>query len=143
MSSANGVPKILIVDDEPDIVEYLCAVLEDNGYRAAGVTEAKSALDAAASERPDLILLDILMPGESGLHLYREMRRNPATAETPVLIISGYTRAEDFGRVDLGMLAEEKLPLPDGYLEKPISVSSLLSSLAQLFERRQAGGTHA
>ncbi len=143
MNSANGVPKILIVDDEPDIVEYLCAVLEDNGYRTAGVTEAKRALGAAEKERPDLILLDILMPGESGLHLYREIRRNPATAETPVLIISGYTRAEEFGQVDLGMLAEEKLPLPDGYLEKPISVPSLLASLAELFGRREAGGSHA
>jgi CheY-like chemotaxis protein len=142
MSGSNGVPKILIVDDEPDIVEYLCAVLEDNGYRTAGVTEAKEALEAVSREQPDLILMDILMPGESGLHLYREIRRNPETADIPVLIISGYTKAEDFAAVDLGMLEEEKLPLPDGYLEKPISIPKLIRSLNELFESHDVGEPH-
>lgn len=142
MSESDGGPKILIVDDEPDIVEYLRAVLEDNGYRAVGVTEAKRALEAVDREKPDLVLMDILMPGESGLHLYREIRRNPETAGTPVLIISGYTKAENFAEVDLGMLEEEKLPPPDGYLEKPISIPKLLQGLHALCEKYHVGEPH-
>jgi DNA-binding response OmpR family regulator len=134
--AANRGPlRVLVVDDEEDIVEYLSAVLEDNGFRAIGASNADAALEAAEREPPDLILLDIMMPGHSGLSLYKELRRREATAKVPVLIISGYSKEEDFQKTALQQLSAEQLPMPDGYLEKPISVPNLLVRLSALFDR--------
>jgi CheY-like chemotaxis protein len=134
--AANRGPlRVLVVDDEEDIVEYLSAVLEDNGFIAIGASNADAALEAAEREPPDLILLDIMMPGHSGLSLYKELRRREATAKVPVLIISGYSKEEDFQKTALQQLSAEQLPMPDGYLEKPISVPNLLVRLSALFDR--------
>ncbi len=128
-------PKILVVDDEEDIVAYLTAVLEDNGFRAVGVSNPAAALDTIQAERPDLILLDIMMPGQSGLALYRAIRADPATAGIPVLIVSGYSREEDFAQA-VRALQGQGSRLPDGYLEKPIAISTLLQDLRGLLDRR-------
>jgi two-component system phosphate regulon response regulator PhoB len=139
--SERAAPKILVVDDEEDIVAYLVAVLEDNGFKAVGESDAASALEVIERERPDLILLDIMMPGQSGLSLYRELRRISSTATIPVFIISGFSREEDFARM-LSRLEAERPPLPDGYLEKPISVPKFLQSLHELFDKRREGGRY-
>lgn len=133
--------KVLVVDDEEDIVAYLVAVLEDNGFEAVGESDAATALEVIHRERPDLILLDIMMPGQSGLSLYRAIRKDPATAEIPVFIITGYSREDNFVKL-VGTLEDEKPPLPEGYLEKPISVPRFLQSLRELFEKQRGGGRH-
>ncbi len=128
-------PKILVVDDEEDIVAYLTAVLEDNGFGAVGVSNPAVALDTIQAERPDLILLDIMMPGQSGLALYRAIRGDPATAGIPVLIVSGYSREEDLAQAVSALEVQGSRP-PDGYLEKPIAISTLLQDLHGLLDRR-------
>ncbi len=137
--SGGEAPKVLVVDDEEDIVAYLVAVLEDNGFETVGESDAATALEAILRERPNLILLDIMMPGQSGLSLYREIRRNRATAAIPVFIITGFSQEEDFAGM-LDTLEAERPPLPEGYLEKPISVPKLLQSLQGLFGEQKAGG---
>ncbi|HWT79018.1 MAG TPA: response regulator [Candidatus Methylomirabilis sp.] len=132
-------PKVLVVDDEEDIVTYLVAVLEDNGFRAVGESKATAVLDTIHKERPDLILLDIMMPGQSGLSLYRAIRKDSETADVPVFIISGYSQERDFA-VMAGGLETQVARLPDGYLEKPISIPALLRNLHELFERQGNGG---
>jgi CheY-like chemotaxis protein len=128
-------PKILVVDDEEDIVTYLTAVLEDNGFRAVGESDAAAALGLAKKEQPDLVLLDIMMPGQSGLSLYRDIRANRSTADIPIFIITGYSREEEVTRL-LGSLTSEPLRPPDGYLEKPISVPKFLESVHALLRKK-------
>ena len=132
---SSNLAKILIVDDERDIVDYLCVALEDAGFKAAGLTETEGALDRIAAERPDLVLLDVMMPGRTGLSLYRAMREGEATRGIPVVIISGYARREDVAKMGLSELESGHLPPPDGYLEKPITVTTLLATLRRLLER--------
>ncbi len=139
--SQAAVPIVLVVDDEEDIVAYLTAVLEDNGFRAVGARDAAAALEAARREHPDLILLDIMMPGRTGLSLYREIRRNRATAHVPIFIISGYSREEELARMVTELEVGESR-LPNGYLEKPISVPRFLQRLHDLFERQRQGCRH-
>lgn len=134
-------PWVLVVDDEKDIVEYLTAVLEDAGYGVLGLNEADGALEATRRGRPDLVLLDIMMPGHTGLSLYQTLRGDPDTAGIPVVIISGFARQEDFRQMDLAAPGGEALPRPEGYLEKPISVPGLLSLLSGLLGG--AGGRRA
>ena len=93
----SGPAKILIVDDERDIVEYLTMALEDAGFKAAGLADTEGALAWIAAERPDLVLLDVMMPGHTGLSLYRAMREGETTKRIPVVIISGYARKERCG----------------------------------------------
>lgn len=142
MNSAPGLkveaPKVLVVDDEEDIVAYLVTVLEDHGYRAAGEHDVAAARAAIQRERPDLILLDIMMPGKSGLSLYQEIRRHEETSPIPVFIMTGHSGEEDFAAL-MGKLWPEMPCLPEGYLEKPISVPTLLQKLHTLFKRERGG----
>jgi CheY-like chemotaxis protein len=133
--ASTGPAKILIVDDERDIVDYLSMALEDAGFKAAGLVETEGALEWIAAERPSVVLLDVMMPGRTGFSLYRAMREGEATRRIPVVIISGYARKEDFAKIGLGELESGSLPAPEGYLEKPISVPTLLATVRRLLKR--------
>lgn len=139
-SPGSGPVKVLVVDDEEDIVEYLKTVLEDNGFVAEGALRADEALAKVSGWGPDLVLLDILMPRHSGLSLYEEIRRDPATSRLPILIVSGYAKPEEFQKMESGLLGEAGVPAPDGYLEKPISVPVLLDAIRGLGRGKPGGG---
>jgi CheY-like chemotaxis protein len=129
METDRSRPVILIVDDEADIVEYLRIVLEDSGYSVVGAGDVEKARAVLETTVPCLVLLDVMMPGQSGFTLYREIKEREETKKTPVLLISGYAKAGDFARTDLSDLKEAGFPLPDGYLEKPISAEELLKNI--------------
>ena len=85
-------PTILIVDDEPAIRVLLDAALDGEGYRLLEAADGPSALEAARTEHPDLVLLDIGLPGLSGLEVCRRLRDEAGTAGTPVLFLTGLGR---------------------------------------------------
>lgn len=80
--------KILIVDDEEDFVHSVHERLAFDGFEPYDATNGEEALAAISREKPDLIVLDIMMPGIDGLKLYRRLRDNPATAGIPVVFVS-------------------------------------------------------
>lgn len=133
--------RILVVDDEPDIVEYLCTALEDNGYETMGVIEADKALAAAKSFGPSAILLDVLMPGHSGLALYRDMRLDAVLANVPVIFLSGYPATKQDGS-RTPRWEEWKVPPPEGFLDKPVSISTLLATIKKILYREGRGGAN-
>ncbi len=136
---SGAAPKVLVVDDEEDIVAYLVAVLEDNGFQATGERDAAAAYEAIRRDPPDLILLDLMMPEQGGLWLYRQLRQTQTTAAIPVFILTGFSGEEEFVKL-LDAPEAGRPPLPEGYLEKPISVPRLLQSLQGLFGEPKAGG---
>jgi CheY-like chemotaxis protein len=81
--------KILIVDDDPVIVKYLQAAFSDNGYATCTATSTMEGLDVVRREKPDLITLDIQLPGEWGPRFYRKLRQDKDLKDTPVIVISG------------------------------------------------------
>jgi CheY-like chemotaxis protein len=81
--------KILIVDDDPIIVKYLQAIFSDNGYATCVAGSSMEGLDRVRLEKPDLITLDIQMPGEWGPRFYRKLRLDKELKNTPVIVISG------------------------------------------------------
>ena len=81
--------KILIVDDDPAIVKYLKAVFSDNGYATCSASSSMEGLDVVRIEKPDLICLDLQMPGEWGPRFYRKLRKDKALRDTPVIVVSG------------------------------------------------------
>jgi CheY-like chemotaxis protein len=80
---------ILVVDDEKDIVEFLTQLLEDNDYRVSSANDGVEAMELVTKEKPDLILLDLQMPEETGTGLYRKLHQKKEYKDIPVIVISG------------------------------------------------------
>ena len=81
--------RILVVDDEKDVVEFLTELLEDNGYDVTPAYDGVEAMELISEERPDLILLDLQMPEETGTGLYRKLHKKKKYKDIPVVVISG------------------------------------------------------
>ena len=81
--------KILIIDDDPIVVKYLEAVFSDNGYETCTATSTMEGLDVVKREKPDLITLDLQMPGEWGPRFYRKLRKDKQLRDTPIIVVSG------------------------------------------------------
>jgi len=123
MQGATGVhdTTVLVVDDSRTMVHALRTFLEQHGYHTIAALDGVQALAAAKWQRPDLILMDIVMPNMNGFEATRALSRNPDTREIPVVIVSGSERATDRA---WGMRLGAK-----GYLAKPIRKSLLLSTV--------------
>ncbi len=124
--------KILVVDDEMDMRFYVTALLESNGYQALAMRDGKTGLRQAREDRPDLIILDIMMPGDGGVKMYSRLKQDPALADIPVIMLSAV--AEPSFRHFLAMLnTQNAQPVPDPavYLEKPLDHARLLDSIRQ------------
>lgn len=118
--------KILVVDDEAAIRDLLVAVLEDEGYVAFGAGTGVDALALVPTERPDLVLLDMMMPKMDGRETLRRLRQLPESQVTPVIIMSAAITAERAG--DGGA----------AFLAKPFDLGALLDAV----ERALAAGGH-
>ena len=81
--------KILIIDDDPVVVKYLTSLFNDNGYETVSASSTMEGLEAVRKEKPDLITLDLEMPGEWGPRFYRKLRKDKELKNTPVIVISG------------------------------------------------------
>ena len=115
--------KILIVDDERGWVETISSWLADHGYQTAAAFDTLEALAELKSTKPDLVLLDIIMPAGGGITVLKAIRADTSTSDLPVIVITA--RMED----DLRQLAR-KLKVSD-YLVKPIDMAKLLRSITK------------
>ena len=122
--------RILIVDDEPEAIDFATAVLEENGYIAIGAEDGVEGMEKVKAEKPDLVLLDIMMPGKGGISMYRDLRRDEETKDIPVIIITGVARGQRFE--ESMMRKDPHIPLPDGYIEKPMKPEGLLELIGKL-----------
>lgn len=130
-------PRVLVVDDDPDILEYVSSFLEDHGYDVDVATRASSALEALDHSPPDALLLDVLLPGRSGLNLLTTIRRDRRYAELPVVVVTGNDRLlEDDCQSYIG--SHDGIRGPDGVLGKPIDRDALLRILAHLLDGQPA-----
>ena len=86
--------KILIIDDDPNVVDYLTSFFEDSGYETCRAMDANEGLEVAKKEKPDLITLDLEMPGDWGPRFYRKMSQEQSIKNTPVIVISGISGNE-------------------------------------------------
>jgi len=123
--------KILVVDDEDDILNFLELVLSEKGYDVVTASGGQEALTRAQLERPDLVLLDIMMPQMDGWEVLKLLRVDEETAEIPVAMLSARTEARD--RVQ--GLQEGAID----YICKPFSLSELLGKIEAIFTQAGAG----
>jgi CheY-like chemotaxis protein len=112
--------RILVVDDEPDVLRYQAAVLEDAGFEVITAADGNEALERVKEAPPDLVSLDLVMPGKSGIRFIHALRRNRAWATIPVIIVTGHAH-DDIGKPDLESIREGGLISgPQICLDKPV-----------------------
>lgn len=119
--------KVLLVDDEPDIVELLKYNLEREGYHVITALNGKDALKLARSTRPDLIVLDIMMPGMDGVEVCNQLRQLPEFKNTLITFLTA--RSEDYSQIagfDAGA---------DDYITKPVRPKVFISKVKALLKR--------
>lgn len=112
---------ILVVDDEPDIRDFITTVLEDNGYATRTAVDGGEALDRVKEHRPDLITLDITMPEKSGVRFYRDMKESDEWKDIPIIIITGIA-----GEFEKFISTRKQVPPPEAYVAKPIEPKEIL-----------------
>ncbi|HEY5789526.1 MAG TPA: response regulator [Gammaproteobacteria bacterium] len=116
--------KVLIVDDSPTEIHVLTGMLEKHGIQCISAESGEAGIALARSEHPDLILMDIVMPGLNGFQVTRQLTRDPQTKDIPIIIVS--TKSQDTDKV-WGLRQGAK-----DYLAKPVTESDLVAKVRAL-----------
>ncbi|UCF82823.1 MAG: response regulator [Desulfobacteraceae bacterium] len=129
--------KILIVDDDADVVLFLSTVLQDHGYETIEARNGLEGLERATSDCPDLILLDLMMPQKSGIALLSDLNKDDTLKEIPVIMVTGVSGEtgidlEAFFKRDVKGDPERNDLRPEGYIEKPVDPQKLLKMLKEV-----------
>jgi CheY-like chemotaxis protein len=124
---------VLVVDDEMDIRTFISTLLESNGYKLRLAENGEQGMQKLRDEPPDLVTLDVMMPKESGIKMYREIKTNPDYENIPVLIISGLAKKTFLhSQKVLDKFKNQQVPQPDGYIEKPPEPEELMAEVKRL-----------
>lgn len=122
---------VLIVDDEPNILLSVEFLMKREGYNVSTAGDGQAALDLLAQHRPDLMILDVMMPRKNGFEVCAEVRANPDFAGMPILMLTAKGREAEMNKgLSLGA---------DAYITKPFSTHELVARVAELLEGRPAG----
>ncbi len=90
--------KVLVIDDEPEITEIVQTFLAESGYQVLVENSSQNAVEKARRFKPDVILLDIMMPGVDGYDICQQLKKDPEFADTPIIFLTGKDRGDDMGR---------------------------------------------
>jgi len=119
--------RILVVEDEDDVRVYLTTLLEDAGARTLEARDGDEALAMARTERPDLITLDLSMPGKDGIQAFTELREDPEIGHIPVCIVTGHPEFR-------AVIYDKPVRRPEGYMNKPVDEDDLVWNLRRILE---------
>jgi DNA-binding response OmpR family regulator len=122
------VPRVLVADDDADIRELVLFKLEAAGFEVAAVADGQTALDTALADPPDLVVLDLMMPGLTGLEVCAALREAPTTAQLPIIMLTAKAQDADITR---GLATGA-----DDYIVKPFSPRELLSRVQAVLSRQ-------
>lgn len=121
---------VLVVDDDEEIRTFLATVLSDEGAATLVAADGAEALERAARARPDLITLDLSMPGVDGIEAFVALRSNPATEEIPVCIITGHP---EFRKV----IYDSTVAPPEGFISKPCDPEHVVRTIQRIVGLKQ------
>lgn len=118
--------RVLLVEDEPNIIEAIRFILSRDGWRVRTHSDGATALAAIAADPPDVLVLDVMLPGKSGLDILRELRADPEMAELPVLMLTAKGQARDRELAERYGVSR--------FMTKPFANADILQSVNALFE---------
>jgi DNA-binding response OmpR family regulator len=143
--------QVLLVDDDPSITRYLSVALSEHGYDPVCASNGKEGLDRAMESKPDLIVLDVMMPGKSGFVLFKALKKDEQLKDVPVLMLTGVSEVledlesrkdETFNkpyeplrealRRKVQELREEGLVKPEMFVDKPVDPDSFIVKVREL-----------
>ena len=127
----NNQAYILVVDDDPDILEGILTILETQDYRLATARDGKKCMEMIGQEIPDLLILDLLMPRMDGWGVIREMRSEPRTMQVPIMVLT--TVIEDASRRRYELETGMAMDVQD-YVQKPTRPDDLLKRVEKLLK---------
>ncbi|MBW2592030.1 MAG: response regulator [Deltaproteobacteria bacterium] len=126
--------KILVVDDEPDVRNFLAACIQDAGFMVDSAVDGQEALEKIEKEIPDLMTLDMVMPRKSGIELIRTLRKNDKWSKLPVIVITAHARNE-FASEDIKSFDAFTSGLkPRRTIEKPVTPKVLVNTICQILD---------
>lgn len=125
--------KVLIVDDDPDVCLFNTTVVEEGGYTPLEANNGEDGLHLIKKEKPDLVILDVLMPKQSGIRLYRELKTNPKLKNIRVIILSGIAKRTFIrSQKALTEFGGDPVPEPEIYIEKPVRPNELANVIKKV-----------
>jgi CheY-like chemotaxis protein len=124
---------VLIVDDELDMRIFISTLLKTSGYRSIMTRDGREGLVKARENTPDLIILDVMMPGEGGIKMYRQLKTDQSLKNIPVIMLSGVGKKtfEHYLKM-LNSRVKDSIPGPSAYLEKPPEAEDLIKLTERL-----------
>ena len=125
--------KVLIVDDDPDVRLFNATVVEESGYTPIEAANGEEGLKVVKKDRPDLVILDVLMPKQSGIRLYRGLKTDKSLIGIPVIMLSGVAKRTFLrSQKALTEFGDKPVPEPENYLEKPVEPEELAREIKKL-----------
>lgn len=121
--------KLLLIDDNIQTIEMLQIILEDEGYEVITAYVGEDGLKKTAEEKPDLVILDVMLPGMNGYQVCEKIKNNPDTKDIPVIMLTGRDTGNDFDK------AMEKKA--DWYVVKPYNIEHLLGVMKKLIKNNE------
>jgi CheY-like chemotaxis protein len=122
--------KVLVVDDELHMRTFITTLLETNGFKPLAAENGAKGLKLAEKHKPALIILDVMMPKESGVQMYRAIKTDPTLKAIPVIIVSAVSKKTFLhSQKVLDKYKEESIPAPAAYIEKPPGADELLEAI--------------
>jgi len=122
--------RVLVVDDELDMRTFVTTLLETSGYKPLSAEDGIKGLEMARKDKPALIILDIMMPKESGITMYRALKTDPDLKDIPVIMLSALAKKTFLhSQSVLDAYKGEKIPEPAAYIEKPPEPDELLEAI--------------
>ena len=121
--------RILCIEDEPEMIDLIRLILERKGFEVLGAVGGQEGLEVVRSEKPDLVLLDLMMPDVDGWEVYRQMKADKEVQDIPVIVVTA--KAQSIDKV-LGL----HIAKVDDYVTKPFGPGDLLESVNRVLEKR-------
>ena len=126
--------RILCIEDEPEMIDLIRLILERKGFEVLGAVGGQEGLDAVRREKPDLVLLDLMMPDVDGWEVYRQMKAEEGLKDIPVVVVTA--KAQSIDKV-LGL----HIAKVDDYVTKPFGPGDLLEAVDRVFEKQAESAT--
>jgi two-component system phosphate regulon response regulator PhoB len=125
--------KVLIVDDDVDVTKFVSKLVERAGYEAMVAKNGMEGMGKVREDKPDLIILDVLMPKQSGIRMYRELKTDEPLRDIPVIVLSAIAPKSFFRSQEvLAEFAGQPVPEPEAYIEKPEEPEELIELMKKI-----------
>ena len=125
--------KVLVVDDDVDVTKFVSKLVERAGYEAIVAKNGMEGMGKVREDKPDLIIMDVLMPKQSGIRMYRELKTDEPLKDIPVIMLSAIAPKSFFRSQEvLAEFAGQSVPEPEAYMEKPEEPEELIALMQKI-----------